>query len=154
VVLLLETMLDFADKGPLLSGVARALKDGGRFAFTLEEGRPLTAAERETMPDADTVWLTPLQEMLAALERVGLAVEFQEDRSREHRVVAESLLEAFAADAAAISSKIGRRALDELIMAHRRWSQWLHEGRVRKFALVARKTGAAGRQPPVMSPRR
>ena len=60
VVLLLETMLAFPDKQPLLQGISRALKAGGRFAFTLEEGAPLTEPERERMPDADTVWLTPL----------------------------------------------------------------------------------------------
>ena len=33
------------------------------------------------MPDADTVWLTPLQEMLACLERAGLVVRWQDDCS-------------------------------------------------------------------------
>ena len=60
VVLLLETMLAFEDKDALVREVAAALRPGGRFAFTLEEGPPLTAAERAAMPDADTVWLTPL----------------------------------------------------------------------------------------------
>src|SRR5689334_20848019 len=69
VVLLLETMLAFPDKGPLLREVSRTLATGGRFAFTLEEGAPLTEAERASMPDADTVWLTPLDEMLTSLER-------------------------------------------------------------------------------------
>src|SRR6201986_4492949 len=46
VVLLLETMLAFADKRELVGGVSAALSDGGRFAFTLEEGAPLTAPER------------------------------------------------------------------------------------------------------------
>ena len=57
VVLLLETMLAFPDKAALLAEVARVLEPGGRFAFTVEEGRPLTAGERARMPDADTVWL-------------------------------------------------------------------------------------------------
>ena len=63
MVLLLETMLAFPEKGTLLQGISRALTAGGRFAFTLEEGPPLTGPERERMPDADTVWLTPLEEM-------------------------------------------------------------------------------------------
>ena len=62
VVLLLETMLAFPEKEPLLREIAGALAPGGRFAFTLEEGLPLTAAERDAMPDADTVWLIPLAE--------------------------------------------------------------------------------------------
>ena len=68
VVLLLETMLAFEDKDALVRAVAATLAPGGRFAFTLEEGAPLTAAERAAMPDADTVWLTPLEEMVASLD--------------------------------------------------------------------------------------
>ena len=142
VVLLLETMLAFPDKDRLLGEIAGALADGGRFAFTLEEGLPLTAAEREAMPDADTVWLTPLEEMVASLERVGLDVRWQEDCSRSHRAVADSLIAAFRADASDIAAQIGRRALDELLDAHRLWSDWLRDGRIRKIAFVAQKTVA------------
>ena len=140
VVLLLETMLAFPKKETLLQGISRALTTGGRFAFTLEEGLPLTEAERESMPDADTVWLTPLEEMLALLGRVGLRVRWQDDCSESHRAVAESLINALAADATDIATQIGRRALEELLAAHRLWSEWLREGRVRKFAFVAEKT--------------
>jgi SAM-dependent methyltransferase len=59
VVLLFETMLAFPEKEPLLLEISQALPTGGRFAFTMEEGLPLTETERDTMPDADTVWLTP-----------------------------------------------------------------------------------------------
>ena len=106
----------------------------------MEEGLPLTAAEQENMPDADTVWLTPLQEMLTYFERVGLVVRWQDDCSRSHREVADSLISAFAADATDIAEQIGRRALDELLAAHRLWSDWLGEGRVRKLAFVTEKT--------------
>jgi SAM-dependent methyltransferase len=139
-VLLFETMLAFPEKETLIQEISRALRPGGRFAFTMEEGLPLTEAERDSMPDSDTVWLTPLQEMLTCLERVGLAVRWQEDCSRSHRAVADSLLDAFTADATAIAAEIGRRALEELLAAHRLWSDWLREGRVRKIAFVAEKT--------------
>ena len=86
---------------------------------------PLTESERARMPDADTVWLTPLDEMHALLARAGLVVRWQEDWSRSHRAVAESLTDAYAADATEIASQIGRRALDELLAAHRLWSEWL-----------------------------
>jgi SAM-dependent methyltransferase len=140
VVLLLETMLAFPQKKILLEEISRALKTGGRFTFTMEEGQPLTEAERARMPDADTVWLTPLAEMLACLERAGLAVRWQEDCSRSHRAVADSLIDAFADDAADIAAQVGRQGLDELLAAHRLWSDWLRVGRVRKFAFVAEKT--------------
>jgi SAM-dependent methyltransferase len=140
VVLLLETLLAFPDKETLLDEISRALRPGGRFAFTMEEGLPLTEAERERMPDPDTVWLTPLSEMLAYLERAGLRVRWQEDVSWSHRAVADSLRKAFAADATAIAGHIGGEAVDELLAAHALWSDWLREGRVRKFAFVAEKT--------------
>jgi SAM-dependent methyltransferase len=140
VVLLLETILAFSDKEALLQEIASALTTGGRFAFTMEEGLPLTAAERKSMPDADTVWLTPLEEILAHLKRVGLVVRWQDDFSRSHREVADSLIDAFAADASNIAEQIGPQALDELLAAHRLWSDWLGNGRVRKIAFVAEKT--------------
>ncbi len=139
VVLLLETMLAFRDKATLLQGISGALTAGGRFAFTLEEGLPLTEPERERMPDADTVWLTPVAEMRTLLERAGLVVSWQADWSRAHRAVADALIDAFAADATAIAARIGRRALDELLASHRLWSEWLATGRVRKIAFVAEK---------------
>ena len=140
VVLLFETMLAFHDKAALLEEISGALAAGGRFAFTMEEGLPLTEAERASMPDADTVWLTPLEEMLMRLERAGLVVRWQEDCSQAHGAVADSLIDAFAADAAGIAAQIGSRALEELLAAHRLWSEWLREGRVRKIAFVAEKT--------------
>jgi SAM-dependent methyltransferase len=129
VVLLLETMLAFEDKDALVRAVAAALRPGGRFAFTLEEGAPLTAVERAAMPDGGTVWLTPLDELTASLERAGLAVRWLEDHSRAHSTMARTLADAYAAQAA-----------DELIAAHRLWVEWLDAGRVRKLALVAQLT--------------
>jgi SAM-dependent methyltransferase len=139
VVLLLETMLAFADKETLLEEIAGVLNDGGRFAFTLEEGLPLTAAERASMPDADTVWLTPLDELHTYLERAALVVRREDDRSRSHRAVADALIAAFVADAANIAAEIGPQALEELLAAHRLWSEWLRDGRVRKIAFVAQR---------------
>lgn len=150
VVLLLETMLAFEDKDALVREIFPALRPGGRFAFTFEEGPPLTAAERAAMPEADTVWLTPLEEMASTLERAGLVVTWQEDHSPAHRAVAQALAGAFAADAEEIAAQIGRRALDELLAAHRLWIEWLDEGRVRKLALVSERpspTMAAMRRP-------
>jgi hypothetical protein len=109
----------------------------------MEEGPPLTEIEREKMPDADTVWLTPEHEMLALLARVGLAVRWSSDCSQAHLAVADGLINAFAADAANIAEQIGLRALEELLTAHRLWSQWLRNGRVRKLALVAEKAGTS-----------
>ena len=139
VVLLLETMLAFSDKETLVGQVSRALSVGGRFAFTLEEGVPLTERERARMPDADTVWLVTLDEMNELLLRKGFGVCWRDDWSRSHRDVAESLIDAFVADATAIASVIGRRALDELLAAHRLWGEWLATGRVRKIALVVER---------------
>ena len=138
-VLLLEAMLAFRAKETLVDSISRALSPGGRFAFTLEEGLPLTEPEQARMPGADTVWLTPLDEMNALLARAGLIVRWQEDWSRSHSAVAESLTAAYAADATAIAARIGRQALDELLAAHRLWAEWLASGRVHKLAVVAER---------------
>jgi SAM-dependent methyltransferase len=140
VVMLLETILAFEDKEELLREVAAALPAGGRFVFTLEEGAPLDQLERASMPDADTVWLTPLDELLGYLESAGLAVRWQDDLSQAHREIADSLIDAFSADADAIAEQIGPDALDELLTSHRLWSDWIRNGRVRKIALVAEKS--------------
>jgi SAM-dependent methyltransferase len=129
VVLLLETMLAFQDKDALVRAVAAALRSGGRFAFTLEEGAPLTAAERVAMPNSDTVWLTPLDELTACLERAGLTVTWLEDHSRSHSATARALVDTYAA-----------QAVDDMVATHRLWVEWLDEGRVRKLALVAELT--------------
>jgi ubiquinone/menaquinone biosynthesis C-methylase UbiE len=142
VVLLLETMLAFPDKETLLREISRALTMGGRFAFTMEEGQPLTETERESMPDADTVWLSPLADMRSSLERVGLQVRWQDECSQSHQAMVDSLISAFVSQASEIAAQIGRRALEELLAAHRLWSDWLRGGRVRKFAFVAEKTEA------------
>jgi SAM-dependent methyltransferase len=139
VVLLLETMLAFADKEPLLGSVAGALPAGGRLALTVEEGDPLTAAERAAMPDADTVWPVPREELETALEGAGLAVEGVEDVTEPHRQVAEALTAAFLDDRAAITDAVGERAVDDLITAHRLWTAWLGDRRVRKLAVVAHR---------------
>jgi SAM-dependent methyltransferase len=143
VVLLLETMLAFADKERLVLEVAAALPEGGRFAFTLEEGSPLTEAERAAMPDADTVWLTPLPELLDVLQRCGLAVRWMKERSRAHGSMVDRLAAAFDAERHTIGEELGGRAVDDLVSAHRLWSDWLRRGRVRKFALVAEKVCAS-----------
>jgi SAM-dependent methyltransferase len=142
VVLLLETMLAFRDKSALLGEIAGAVAAGGRFAFTLEAGAPLTEPERARMPDANTVWLTPFEEMQALLQQAGLIVRWQEDQSASHRAMAKALADAFAADATAISARIGRPALDDLVAAHRLWIEWLETGRVRKVAAVAERPRA------------
>lgn len=139
VVLLLETMLAVPNKRALLREVARVLRPGGRFACTVEEGRPLTGSERDAIPDADTVWLVELADLTAMLCEVGLTVTWQEQCSASHRATATALLRSFRADAAEMTQRLGTRAVDDLLAAHRLWDDWLGSGRVRKFALVAEK---------------
>ena len=139
VVLLLETMLAFPDKEALVGEVARTLEPGGRFAFTVEEGRPLNQQERAGMPGADTVWPIELPELTGMLGTAGLTVTWQQVCSSAHHATATALLRCYRADSAQIAGQIGPRATAELITAHQRWSDWLGSGRVRKFAMVAQK---------------
>jgi SAM-dependent methyltransferase len=139
VVLLLETMLAFPDKEALVSEVARGLEPGGRFAFTVEEGRPLTRQERARMPGADTVWLIELAELTGVLRGAGLTVIWRQEYSSSHHAIATALHRCYRADSSQIADQIGTQATAELITAHRLWSDWLGSGRVRKFAIVAEK---------------
>ncbi len=141
VVLLIETILAFPDKRALLDEVSSALAPGGRFGFTLEAGAPLTAAEAEQMPGADTVWLTPLPRLRSDLNRAGLRVRWCVETSRAHRVTVDALADAYAAAAPELHEAGGGEAVDGLIASHRLWSRWLREGRVRKFDVVAEKVG-------------
>ena len=139
VVLLLETLLAFRDKPALLREVASALPVGGRFVCTVEEGRPLTTAERVAMPGSDTVWLTPLARLRADLNRAGLRVTWCVETSRSHRATVDALAGAYAAAATDLVEVVGAEAVDRLVTSHRLWSRWLRDGRVRKFAVVAEK---------------
>jgi SAM-dependent methyltransferase len=139
VVLLLETMLAFPDKQALVGDVARTLEPGGRFAFTVEEGLPLTRQEQSRMPAADTVWPVELAKLTDALRNAGLAVTWQQEYSSAHHAIAAALLRCYRANSAEIAGQIGERATAELITAHQLWKDWLGSGRVRKFAMVAEK---------------
>jgi AcrR family transcriptional regulator len=129
----------FPDKEALVRAVAGTLEPGGRFAFTVEEGRSLTRPERSRMPAADTVWPVRLKRLTAALRAAGLTVTWQQDCSPAHHAVASALLRCYRADSAQIASQIGEQATAELIRAHQLWSDWLGRGRIRKFAIVAEK---------------
>ena len=139
VVFLLETMLAFPDKEALMGEVARVLEPGGRFAFTVEEGLPLTQQERARMPAADTVWPIELAELTGVLHNRGFTVTWRQDNSSDHHAIATALLRCYRADAPQIAGQIGTQATAELITAHQLWSDWLGSGRVRKFAMVAEK---------------
>jgi ubiquinone/menaquinone biosynthesis C-methylase UbiE len=139
VVLLLETMLAFPDKDALAKGVARVLETGGRFAFTVEEGRPLTERERTEMPGADTVWPIQLAKMTGVLREAGLTVTWKQEYSSSHQATAAALYRSYQADSFQIASQIGDQAAADLITSHRLWRDWLGSGRVRKFAMVAEK---------------
>lgn len=139
VVLLLETMLAFREKQTLLREVSSALRLGGRFALTVEEGRPLSPGERDMMPRSDTVWPIPLPELTSTMERAGLRVCWRRERSSAHADTVDALIEAYAVASEDIRALTGEAFVDDLLAAHRLWSQWLRNGRVRKFAIVARK---------------
>ena len=143
VVLLLETMLAFPDKEPLLADDRRRARRraGGspsRWRRACRSRRPSGRACPTPTRSGSRRW----RSCSRCLERVGLAVRWQDDCSQSHRAVADALIDAFTADAD------GHRRADraagrwtELLAAHRLWSDWLRDGRVRKFAFVAEKAG-------------
>jgi ubiquinone/menaquinone biosynthesis C-methylase UbiE len=139
VVLLLETMLAFPDKEALVGEVARVLEPSGRFVFTVEEGQPLTQEERARMPGADTVWPIELAELTGVLREAGLTVIWRQECSSSHHAIATALHRCYRAESIQIADQIGMQATADLITAHRLWVDWLGNGRVRKFAMVAEK---------------
>ncbi|MCZ2836985.1 class I SAM-dependent methyltransferase [Modestobacter sp. VKM Ac-2985] len=139
VVLLLETLLAFPDKAALLRAVAGALDTGGRFACTVEAGRPLSEAERQRMPDADTVWPVEMEQLTELLGDAGLVVTRQEECTAAHATTAAALLRSYRADEADIAARVGPQAAADLVAAHELWVTWLGSGRIRKFAVVAEK---------------
>jgi ubiquinone/menaquinone biosynthesis C-methylase UbiE len=147
VVLLLETMLAFPDKEALVSEVARVLEPGGRFAFTVEEGRPLTEQERARMPGADTVWPIELAELTSVLREEGLTVIWRQECSSAHHAIVTALHRCYRAESAQIADQIGAQATADLITSHRLWTDWLGSGRVRKFAMVAEKRCLSSMKP-------
>ncbi len=140
VVLLLETFLAFRDKGALVSEVASLLPVGGRFAFTVEEGEVLSERERAVMPGAETVWLTPIADLMADLEQACFEVRWSADLSLAHRVVVDALIDAYEEWGWGLRGASGTEVIPDLVASHRVWSRWLSQGRVRKFAVVAEKT--------------
>jgi SAM-dependent methyltransferase len=139
VVLLLETMLAFPAKDVLAEEVARVLETGGRFAFTVEEGVPLTEQERALMPGSETVWPIEMPKLTDVLCEAGLTVTWRLECSSAHEETAASLLRRYEADSLQIAAEIGTRATADLIRSHRLWSDWLGSGRVHKYAMVAEK---------------
>ncbi len=94
------------------------------------------------MPDADTVWPVPLDQLHALLDRAGLRVRWQDECTDQHLRVVETLVEMFAADAEHIRRHVGAPVHDDLLTAHRTWADWLAGGRIRKFAVVAERAAA------------
>ncbi len=152
VVMLLETLLAFTDKASLFRHVADALPVGGRFVFTAEVGLPLSDTERALMPDADTVALAPLAEIVAHLHAAGLRPRWQLDCTRAHQAVAERLRAELVTHADTIAGALGEPTVRALVAAHARWSEWLRTGRVRKFACVADKPAPAATPPATNAP--
>jgi hypothetical protein len=91
------------------------------------------------MPGSDTVWLTPLETLVADLVRSGLRVTWCAELTASHLATVDALVGAYAAVAPGVVPATGEGTVTGILTAHRMWSRWLREGRVRKFAVVAEK---------------
>lgn len=140
VVLLLETMLAIEDKGALLGEIARVLRPGGRLGLTMEEGEPLSPAERTRVPEGDRIWLVSADEFLALARQSGFALQQVVDRTEAHACVVARLMAELQHDHAEITAEIGPELYAELVAAHAQWLEWLESRHVRKFAFVLERT--------------
>lgn len=138
-VLLYETMLAFKDKRRLVHVVRTLLRPGGHFGLTLEEGQPLSGAERRRVPEGEEVWLVPESKFRVLLEAAGFQIRWVEDYTAAHTEVARRLAVEYRRDRATIVAAVGAQACNELVMAHERWAEWLNTRRVRKLAVVAQR---------------
>lgn len=139
VVLLLETLLAFRDKGPLVRRVASTLVEGGRFLFTVEEGGPLSPAERQRMPGSGTVRPVTLADLGSALDGAGLRTVWRQDWTEVHEAVARALAASYANLLATMPAGRDRDAVAALVDSHRLWAEWLGAGRIRKLAVVTER---------------
>ncbi len=139
VVVLLETLLAFPDKPALLRAIAESLEAGGRFAFTVEEGRGLDAAERAAMPNASTVWPVPLPDLLGMLGDAGLKVGSCLEETPSQLGVVSSLLAAFTRHAPRLCDELATGFVYDLLASHALWRDWMAAGRIRKFSIVAHR---------------
>ena len=137
VVLLLETMLAFEDKDALVREIAERCGPAGGSPSRSRRGRRSRRPSGRRCP-------TPTRSGSPRSTRWSRPWSGPASSSRGRRTTAARIArrrrrwrDAFAADAEEIAAQIGRRALDELLAAHRLWIEWLDAGRVRKFALVA-----------------
>ena len=132
-------MLAFEDKRRLVRVVRKLLHPGGRFGLTIEEGRPLSSAERRRFPEGEEVWLTPEIEFRELLKAIGFQIRWVEDHTASHAEVAGRLAAALQSDRVTIVEALGSQTSNELIMAHERWAEWLSARRVRKLAVIAQR---------------
>ncbi|KGN31728.1 hypothetical protein N802_03040 [Knoellia sinensis KCTC 19936] len=139
VVLLIETLLAFPDKGALLGAIARALPVGGRLALTVEAGDPLTEGERGAMPGGGTVWLQPLPDLERDLSEAGLEVTWREETTPAHLAVVDRLAVAYERNVGELAEAVGDAEAEDLVVSHRLWGDWLRSGRVRKHGVVAER---------------
>ena len=99
----------------------------------------MTDSERAAMPAWETVWPVPLDELVAGLESAGMQVDWLQECTAGHRAVVDGLLSAYRRSSAEIRATGGTEVLDGLVASHRLWRDWLGEGRIRKFAVVAER---------------
>ncbi|MCA9780290.1 MAG: class I SAM-dependent methyltransferase [Candidatus Eremiobacteraeota bacterium] len=138
-VMVLETVLAFRDKKSLLRSIHGLLEVHGCLLVTLEEGAPLNAREQRRMPHSDTVWLTPLDDFLQLLNKSGFAVKALMEFTESHRLTASRLAEEYRRNAEQIGRELGPATVSGLIESHELWSEWMENGRVRKYGIVAEK---------------
>ena len=138
-ILMYETLLAFEDKRRLVRVVRRLLRPSGRFGVTLEEGWPLSSAERRRVPEGEDVWLTPERVFRELLEAIGFRICRMDDHTAAHAEVAGRLAAAYRHNRATIVAALGLQTFNELVMAHERWAEWLSTRRVRKLAVIAQR---------------
>ena len=138
-VMLLESLMGFADKRSLFRTVHRLLRPGGTFLLTDETGLPLTVDEIDRMPGGEKVSFVSAEWLVSALGDAGFHVRSVEDCTEAHATVAERLALAFLRDSDEVKGWVGHERWRTMAVAHRQWALWFATGRLRNLQIVAER---------------
>ncbi len=143
-VLLLEVQMAFREKAPLIREIHRLLRPGGRLAITFEDAEPLTPTEQRSIPDGDTVWLTPADEFIAMLTACGFTILERYNRTAAQLESICRLQTVFGQSRPALLHMLGPQLYQHLSGAYKHWHGWLASGRGRSVALVTESGESCG----------
>lgn len=134
-----EAFLHIADKAALLGGCHRALRDGGRLAFTDLVATPrLREADRERLRDSiAALSLIPAPAYIGHLEQAGFRQVRHEDLSPWWRRILRARLEMYRGLEAETVRRFGRERHERYVAGYAHFVETIESGRLGGARFVA-----------------